>query len=163
MPPSFLCGSPDLQKGADSEEAHGSPDGRSTSEMKGGHGDLVQLLFSCNLPPVAAPCDTSQHTHVFVPDLKAGKSLSPNFFFLGGRPGVGVGGYPTAYGVPQPRTRSKQQLRPMLLQHCQILLPKVQGRGRNLHPRPPISPQSHCSTAGTPAHTFLRQSHKDVV
>lgn len=68
------------------------PDGRSTSEMKGGHGDLVQLLFSYNLPPVAAPCDTSQHTHVFVPDLKAGKSLSPNFFFfLGGGRGWGWG------------------------------------------------------------------------
>lgn len=140
MPPSFLCGSPDLQKGADSEEAHGSPDGRSTSEMKGGHGDLVQLLFSCNLPPVAAPCDTSQHTHVFVPDLKAGKSLSPNFFFFGGEAGGGGGGLPySIWSSP-----AKDQIQAAASTYAAAALPDpfTQGAGPGTEPASQTSNQS---------------------
>lgn len=116
------------------------PDGRSTSEMKGGHGDLVQLLFSYNLPPVAAPCDTSQHTHVFVPDLKAGKSLSPNFFFFLGEAGGGGGGLP--YSIWSSPAKDQIQAATSTYAAAALPDPLTQGAGPGTEPASQTSNQS---------------------
>lgn len=116
------------------------PDGRSTSEMKGGHGDLVQLLFSCNTSPGrSALRHISAHTRL-CSRLKSWEITFSQFFFFWGEAGGGGGGLPySIWSSP-----AKDQIQAAASTYAAAALPDpfTQGAGPGTEPASQTSNQS---------------------